>query len=191
MDGSESAASPPTGAPPPGLSEAIYTRLRLLARSQMASEPKGVTLQPTALVHEVYLRLLKDPGLSWADDRQFFAAAGECMRRILVDEARRRRAIKRGGGRARVVLPEIPDQQRIDPHDTEGSVLGLDRALAGLRDIDDRLYEVVILRYFAGLSVANTASLMGIAPRTVKRDWVAARSWLHARISASAAGNQP
>ncbi|MEM1072794.1 MAG: ECF-type sigma factor [Planctomycetota bacterium] len=171
------------------LSDAIYQRLRTLARAQMASEARGITLQPTALVHEVYLRLQKDPSLNWANDREFFAAAGECMRRVLVDEARRRKALKRGGDRARVELPEVPDNTPGAQEEVVG-VLSLDAALSRLCELDSRLYEVVVLRYFAGLSVTNTASLMGIAPRTVKRDWVAARTWLRAKIASQPVGDE-
>ncbi|MEM8758074.1 MAG: ECF-type sigma factor [Planctomycetota bacterium] len=171
------------------LSEAIYQKLRLLARSQMASEAQGITLQPTALVHEVYLRLQNDPVLTWADDRAFYAAAAECMRRVLVDEARRRKAVKRGGGRPRVQLPDV-EQPAVGGEGSDAeSVLSLDAALDRLRQLDTQLYDVVMLRYFAGLSVTNTASLLGVAPRTVKRHWGAARTWLRESIAACGAGS--
>ena len=196
MDGSKKYSADPRDpgrpGPPSDLDQAIYEKLKVLARYQMSSERVGITIQPTALVHEAYLRLLKDPTLSWDDDRQFYAAAGECMRRVLVDEARRRKALKRGGGQAKQTLLDVADQNgqhAIDPDSASSSILILDRALTALSDLDARLYEVVILRYFAGLSVDNTASVLGIAPRTVKRDWVAARAWLQSRLVGSATGD--
>lgn len=169
---------------PEGLSEAVYAKLRVLAQQQMADERAGITLQPTALVHEAYLRLLRDPTVDWEDDRTFYWAAAQSMRRVLVDAARKRLALKRGGDRRREPLR--------DPAADEGApsepVELLDRALDGLREMDARLYEVVMLRYFAGLSVEITAETLGIAPRTVKRDWATARSWLRVSIGGGLPG---
>jgi RNA polymerase sigma factor (TIGR02999 family) len=167
---------------PEGLSEAVYAKLRMLAQQQMAGERAGITLQATALVHEAYLRLLKDPTVNWEDDRAFYWAAAQSMRRVLVDESRRRSAKKRGGGRRREPLndPKAAESDRPMPVEL------LEGALDRLKEMDARLYEVVMLRYFAGLSVEVTADTLGIAPRTVKRDWAAARSWL--RVSISGAG---
>ncbi|MEO1583372.1 MAG: ECF-type sigma factor [Planctomycetota bacterium] len=169
---------------PEQLSEAVYAKLRTLATRQMQGERAGITLQPTALVHEAYLRLLKDPSVDWEDDRAFYWAAAQSMRRVLVDAARKRAALKRGGDRARVELrdPALPDDpaRAIAPDE---SIERLDAALDGLRSADARMYEVVMLRYFAGLSVDSTAETLGVAPRTVKRDWATARSWLKLSIA--------
>ena len=168
---------------PSGLSDAVYAKLRLLARQQMAGEQPGITLQPTALVHEAYVRLLRDPTVTWNNDADFFWAAAQSMRRVLIDSARKRRTMKRGGDRRRVPLEDgsmsKTDDERADDHEP---VELLDHALDGLRVVDARLHQVVMLRYFAGLSVETTAETLGIAPRTVRRDWVAARSWLRLRM---------
>lgn len=168
---------------PERLSEAVYARLRVLAQQQMAGERAGITLQPTALVHEAYLRLLRDPAVDWEDDREFYWAAAQSMRRVLIDSARKRNAQKRGGDRRREPLAD-PAAPEADPRPADGRdpIELLDGALDGLREMDARLYEVVMLRYFAGLSVEITAQTLGIAPRTVKRDWAAARSWLRVSL---------
>lgn len=170
---------------PQRLSEAVYSQLKLLARHQMAGERPGITLQATALVHEAYLRLLRDPSVDWEDDRAFYWAAAQSMRRVLVDAARKRSALKRGGDRRRERLNE-PEWSGT-PAAPEPAEL-LDHALDGLRELDARLYEVVMLRYFAGLSVETTANTLGIAPRTVKRDWATARSWLRISIGQAIEG---
>ncbi len=185
MSGEISSSPAPVGRPdvPEGLSEAVYAKLRVLAQQQMAGERVGITLQPTALVHEAYLRLLRDPTVNWEDDRAFYWAAAQSMRRVLVDEARKRLAIKRGGDRRREPLHDpAAAPAETGPDSGSDPVELLDRALDGLREMDARLYEVVMLRYFAGLSVEITAQTLGVAPRTVKRDWAAARSWLRVSI---------
>ena len=170
---------------PEGLSEAVYAKLRLLAHQQMAGERAGITLQATALVHEAYLRLLKDPDVEWSNDREFYWAAAQSMRRVLVDAARKRTALKRGGGRMREPLADVAapaGDASAEP------VEKLDRSLDALRTLDVRLYEVVMLRYFAGLSVDTTAETLGVAPRTVKRDWATARSWLRVSMGDATLG---
>ena len=153
----------------------IYDELHVLARRSMAGEDSANTLTPTVLVHEVFLRLLGNEAVSWDDRRHFFGAAANSMRRILVDRARRNAAARRGGGRQRINL----DSNVIDLQENRSNaVLALDRALSRLEEHDRRKADVVMLRYFAGLSVEDTASALGIAPRTVKREWQFARSWL-------------
>lgn len=165
----------------------IYRELHGLARQRMTHERVDLTLQPTALVHEVYIRLMKDPTATWENSRHFFGAAAEAMRRILIERARGHAALKRGGKRRRVSLesaePEMSVDGKIDPDDeSAATLLVLDVALAELRAKDERLAEVVMLRYFAGLSVEETSAAQGRSPRTVKRDWAFARTWLARRL---------
>lgn len=154
---------------------AVYQQLRELAQSKMAREPAGLTLQTTALVHEVFLRLSQDPAVKWENPRQFFMVAAEAMRRILVERARRQAARKRGGGKQRVDLEFV--DVAIESADPDAMV-ALDVALSRLREFDPHLAEVVMLRYFTGLSVEETAAALDSSPRTVKRDWSVARAWL-------------
>jgi RNA polymerase sigma factor (TIGR02999 family) len=158
--------------------EEVYERLRRVAAAHMAQERLDHTLQPTALVHEVYVRLLgQDAG--WETRRHFFAAASEAMRRILIDHARRRGALRRGGGRARVEV----DLERDGPAGRElPDLLVLDEALLRLEEEEPRMAEVVKLRFFAGLSIADTARVMGLSPMTVKRSWACAHAWLHGEV---------
>ncbi len=161
----------------------VYDELRSLAQGYLQKEPRagaGQTLQATALVHEAYLRLVKDADVRWNGRNHFFAAAGIAMRRILVERARARRGPKRGGGRARVELPEAAALSTAgdDPVDW----LALDAALTALEAHDARLAELVSLRYFAGLSVDQTGEVLGISGRQVKRDWAVARAWLYQRM---------
>jgi RNA polymerase sigma factor (TIGR02999 family) len=158
----------------------VYQQLRDLAHRKMAHEPADLTLQTTALVHEVYLRLSQDPSVSWENPRQFFAAASESMRRILVERARRHHAKKRGGGRERVDLDFV--ETAVESADPD-AMIALDDALTHLSTFDPRLGEVVMLRYFSGLSVEETAAALESSPRTVKRDWSVARAWLSRRLS--------
>lgn len=160
------------------LLEHLYGELRGLAARRMAREAPGRTLQPTALVHEVALRLLAEEKGGWEDRTQFFAAAALTMRRILVEEARRRRSLKRGGDRWRVPLPEVGSGHEADPDE----IVDLDEALTTLEGVDASMAQVVQLRYFGGLTVEESAAVMGVSPRTVKRDWEAARLWLFRRI---------
>jgi RNA polymerase sigma factor (TIGR02999 family) len=152
----------------------VYTELRRLARSRMAHEAAGHTLQPTALVHEAYLRLVGDADPGWQNRAHFFAAAAEAMRRILIERARRIRRDKRGGGLVRVSLSEA------DAHDpaAQADLIDIDDALTALEAQDAQMAAVVKLRYFAGLDVEETARALGISARTVNRAWTGARAWL-------------
>jgi RNA polymerase sigma factor (TIGR02999 family) len=151
----------------------VYTELKGLARSFMASERPG-TLQTTALVHEAYLRIAGARGDGWSGRAHFFGAAAEAMRRILVERARARGRLKRGGDRRRL------DLDRLDLAGEEGAddVLAVDEAVSKLAREDPRAAEVVRLRFFAGLDVPEIAAVLGVAARTVKREWVFARAWL-------------
>ncbi len=156
----------------------IYEELRAIARQQMAREATGGTLQPTALVHEAYLRLTGNADVQWANRRHFFGAAAKAMHRIRIDDARRRGRAKRGGGRRPGALVEGPAIFDQDP----AEVLAVDEALKKLEQEDPRKAEVVMLRYFAGLSVEETAEALGMSARTVKNDWQFARTWLHREL---------
>jgi RNA polymerase sigma factor (TIGR02999 family) len=152
----------------------VYDELRKLAAQRLAREKPGQTLQATALVHDAYLRLVgvQDPG--WDSRGHFFAAAAEAMRRILVEAARRKGGPERGGDFTRHDLD--PDQP--SPPGPSPRLLALDEALDRLAAIEPRAAEVVKLRYFAGLTVAEAASALGISPRTADSDWAYARAWL-------------
>jgi RNA polymerase sigma factor (TIGR02999 family) len=200
----------------------VYDELRRLAQARLAKEAPGQTLQPTALVHEAYLRLVDDGGKGaqeetekcgtkkaaaekdahakrevgrFANRAHFFAAAAEAMRRILVERARRRAAGKHGGGRQRVPLMDIADRAGggggggggggwSEPEPAE--MLALDDALQRLAASDRRLSEVVMFRYFAGLTIEQTAEAMSASPATVKRDWNYARAWLFDQVAKEA-----
>ncbi len=161
----------------------VYEELRRLATARLAKEAHGgagQTLQPTALVHEAYMRLVDEGGSGKFQNRaHFFAAAAESMRRILVERARRRTAEKHGGGRQRVPLMDVPDWTEPEPRE----MLALDEALRHLAQSDRRLSEVVMFRYFAGLSIEQTAQAMDSSPATVKRDWNYARAWLFDQVA--------
>jgi RNA polymerase sigma factor (TIGR02999 family) len=153
----------------------VYQELRRLAAQKLARESPGQTLDATALVHEVYLKLVKpaDPR-RWDSGGHFFAAAAEAMRRILVDKARRKRSQKRGGALAR---RQVADSQLIAP-EVSGDLLAVDEALTRLAAADSQAAELVKLRYFAGLSIPETAKVLGISPRGADRLWAYARAWL-------------
>jgi len=154
---------------------AVYGELRALARRQLARERGGHTLQPTALVHEAWLRLgLSGDRADWQGRAHFFGAAAEAMRRILIEHARGKARLKRGGDAPRVTLDQVGADVAVAPEE----LLALDRALAGLERQDAQMATVVKLRYFAGLTVDETAGALGIAPRSVNRLWTAARAWL-------------
>ena len=152
----------------------LYDELRKLARSRLARERPGVTLQPTALVHEAYLRLVGDAGATWEHRGHFFAAAAEAMRRILIERARRAARVRHGGELRRATLPEDLESGAPAAED----LLAVDEALARLERKDERMAQVVKLRYFADLSVEETAEATGLSVRTVTRLWTAARAWL-------------
>jgi RNA polymerase sigma factor (TIGR02999 family) len=157
----------------------VYDELRVLAAARMAGEAADHTLQPTALVHEAYLRLVggADPG--WNGRGHFFAAAAEAMRRILVEAARRRLGPTRGGGRRRVEL----DQAESGAADPADRVLDVDGALTRLEAADPLAARLVTLRYFAGLTMAQAADALGIPLRSAERNWTFARTWLHRDLS--------
>jgi RNA polymerase sigma factor (TIGR02999 family) len=160
----------------------VYDELRRLAAARLAGERPGHTLQATALVHEAYLRLVGAGGEpAWEDRRHFFAAAAEAMRHILIDHARRRQRVKRGGGQRRVALEavECPAPARGE------DLLALDEALDGLAREAPRKAELVKLRFFAGLSVEEAADCLGISRATADRDWAYARAWLYDRVRAA------
>ncbi len=153
----------------------VYDELRSLARSHLRHERPDHSLQATALVHEVYLRLLKSASPSWKNRRHFFRAAALAMRRILIEHARSRTRIKRGGHRIRVEISgiDLAEEQNLD------QVLALDEAFQRLEKQDPRAADVVRLRFYAGLSVEETAEALDISERTVKREWAFARAWLY------------
>jgi RNA polymerase sigma factor (TIGR02999 family) len=157
----------------------VYDELRKLAAARMANEKPGQTLQATALVHEAYVRLVGgDESHQWAGRGHFLAAAAEAMRRILVDVARRKGSLKRGGGRARAELRDAD----LAVDEAPDEVLAVDEAMAGLAAADPQAAELVKLRYFAGLSVPEAAESLGIPTRTAERLWAYARAWLRRAI---------
>jgi RNA polymerase sigma factor (TIGR02999 family) len=163
----------------------VYDELRKLAAVRMAAESPNHTLQPTALVHEAYLRLIgPNNGLSWDNRGHFFAAAAEAMRRILVDAARRKQSGKHGGDRRRVQLPDIVAA----PEAVDDGLLALDAALSRLAAEDPVAALVVELRHFAGLSIEDAASTLGIARATAYRHWTYARAWLKDAVAAADLG---
>lgn len=153
----------------------VYDELRRLAAARLAAEPAGNTLQPTALVHEAYLRLVGDAGGGqWNHRGHFFGAAAEAMRRILVENARRRRSLKRGGGQK---PHDLGDLDIAAPGLAE-DLVALDEALDGLASLDPAKAELVKLRYFAGMTIEEAAEILCISPATAKRHWTYARAWL-------------
>ena len=157
----------------------VYDELRKLAAKKLSYEQPGQTLQATALVHEAYLRLVGGAG-SFANRRHFLAAAAEAMRRILIDNARRKAAEIHGGGRARVDL----DAANLAAAQPSDDLLALDAALIKFAAVDPTSAELVKLRYFAGLSLADAAEALGLAPRSADRLWAYARAWLRAAMEA-------
>ncbi len=159
----------------------VYDELRGLADGFFRHERPDHTLQPTALVHEAYFRLVKQTDMPWQGRAHFFAVAAQAMRRVLINHAEKHNAIKRGGGPLRVTLDEntpTPAALAIGPVD----LLALNEALTRLEAMDERQCRVIELRFFGGLSVEETAEVLGIAPRTVKLDWQMARAWLHTQL---------
>jgi RNA polymerase sigma factor (TIGR02999 family) len=156
----------------------VYEELRRLAHHYMRGERAGHTLQTTALVNEVYLRLAGINGLQWRDRAHFFAMAARLMRRILVDYARRHGRDKRGGGVSVTTLEDhaVTAEPNVD-------IIALDAALEQLAAVDRQQSQVVELRFFAGLSIEETAEALGISPATVKRDWTTAKMWLHHELA--------
>ena len=156
----------------------VYDELRRLARQYMRRERPGNTLQTSALVNEAYLRLIDQRDVRWQNRAHFYGIAAQLMRRILVDHARKRSYQKRGGGAHRVTLEEglIVSDERA------GDIVALDDALNSLADIDQRQSRIVELRFFAGLSIEETAEVLAVSPGTVMRDWTFAKAWLRRAI---------
>jgi RNA polymerase sigma factor (TIGR02999 family) len=157
----------------------VYSELRQAAHRYMARERRGHTLQTTALVNEVYVRLAKAREMRWQDRAHFFAVSAQMMRRILTDYARARHYAKRGGGAQSVSLDEAPEVSR----EPRADLVALDDALNRLAAIDERKSRVVELRYFGGLSVEETAEVLKVSPETVMRDWKLAKAWLLRELS--------
>jgi RNA polymerase sigma factor (TIGR02999 family) len=156
----------------------VYHELRRLAAEKLAQEKPGQTLQATALVHEAYLRLVGDGGVEWDNRRHFFAAAAEAMRRILVEQARRKGRIRHGGGHQRIALEQACPLV-LPPGD---DLLALDEALTRLASLNPVRAELVKLRFFAGLTMLEVAQALGISLPTAERYWAFARTWLYAEL---------
>jgi RNA polymerase sigma factor (TIGR02999 family) len=156
------------------LAPLVYDELRRLAGRYLRRERLDHTLQSTALVHEAYLRLIDQRNVRWQNRAQFFGLAAELIRRILVDHARAKQAAKRGGSAYKLTLDEALDAS--EPRDLD--LVRLDDVLQGLAKIDPQQSRVVELRFFAGLTIEETAEVLGISPATVKRDWLVAKAWL-------------
>ena len=158
----------------------VYDELRRIARRHFRRERPDNTLQPTALVNEVYIRLVDQSGVNWQSRAHFFGIAARIMRQIMVDRARARNAAKRGGGDYKLDLTDVSDVPDKSRH---LDLLALDRALDGLASFDPQQSRIVELRFFGGLSIEETAEVMGISPATVKREWALGRSWLFRELS--------
>jgi RNA polymerase sigma factor (TIGR02999 family) len=161
----------------------VYDEMRRLAGSYLGREREGHTLQPTALAHEAYIRLIDQRSVSWQNRAHFMGLAAQTMRRILADHARRRGALKRGGGAARVSLEE--SEAAADPREVE--IQELDTALEDLAKLEPRQARVIEMRFFGGLSIEESAEVLGVSPATVKRDWTLARAWLFRELRGSSA----
>ncbi len=159
----------------------VYDELRVLAQVRLGHERPNHSLQATELVHEVYMRMLAGQSPSWNDRRHFFYAAAQAMRRILIEHARKRERIKRGGGRIQMTLGDVEVGGGLPLED----ILALNEAIKGLEEKDARMAEVVHLRFFAGLSVEETAKALEVSERTVKREWAVARAWLYEALRES------
>jgi RNA polymerase sigma factor (TIGR02999 family) len=157
----------------------VYDELRRQAARYLRREQAGHTLQTTALIHEAYVRLVDQRNMQWQNRAHFFGIAAQMMRRILVDHARSKKRAKRGGSDIRVSLGDA----EVAAKDQELDVVALDEALDRLARIDEQQSRVVELRFFSGLSVEETAEVMGISKSTVKRDWSMAKAWLHRELS--------
>jgi RNA polymerase sigma factor (TIGR02999 family) len=164
------------------LAALVYDELRRIARRYMQQERAGHTLQATGLVHEAYLKLIDDRHHTWANRAHFIGTAAHAMRRILVDHARRFGALKRGRGQAVATLNEAIE---IASADQAEELLALDEALERLEVLDQRQSQIVEMRYFGGLTIAETAEVLGVSVETVKKEWASARAWLFGQLSGS------
>jgi RNA polymerase sigma factor (TIGR02999 family) len=162
------------------LTPLVYGELKRLAGRYLRRERAEHTLQSTALVHEAYLRLIDQSQVQWQNRAQFYGIAAEMIRRILIDHARGRQAAKRGDGAIRLTL----DDAMAAPGSLDLDLVALDDALADLARLDPRQSRLVELRFFAGLSIEESAEVLGISPATVKREWTAAKAWLYRELSA-------
>lgn len=158
----------------------VYDELRRIARRERRRLTAGETLNTTAVVHEAYVRVLHDRDLPWESRAHLLGTAAVAMRRLLVDRARERQAIKRGGG---IAALQLDDERDAAASLASDEVLALDEALGRLEQIDARLGRVVELRFFGGLSEAETGQVLGVTERTVRRDWLKAKAFLHAQLS--------
>lgn len=161
----------------------VYDELRAMARRQLQAERLDHTLQPTALVHEAYLRLVDQDQVAWQNRQHFLAIAAMAMRRLLVDHARGRRRLKRGGDQVKITLAESLPLVDRDPF---AEITAIDDLLETLAGFDERAARVVECRYFAGLSIEQTAAALDVSPMTVKRSWRLARAWLRKELSGGA-----
>ena len=162
----------------------VYAELRKLAASRMANESPNQTLQPTALVHEAWLRLTGNENVKWQGRAHFFGAAAEAMRRILIDKARRKRALRHGGGQQPLDIGEI----EIAAPAKEDELLAMNEALERFAAMDKQKAELVKLRYFVGLTIEESAQILVISAPTAKRWWAYARAWLYRQIQTDSAG---
>ena len=168
-------------ADPSELLDRVYAELRVLARARVARESDVITMGATGLLHEAWMRLCGDATPGFENRRHFFAAAAEAMRRILIERARAAHRLKRGAGATRITLRE--EGMAETPPGVD--LLALDQALARLEERDERMAQVVKLRYFGGLSVSEVATALDTSPRTIDRDWQAARAWLQVQLQSS------
>ena len=158
----------------------VYNELRRLAHSYLSHERPDHTLQTTALVHEAYLKLIDQRSVNWQNRAQFFAISAQAMRRILLDNARRHTAAKRGSGGQKISLDEVAT---LSGDSANESLIALDLALRKLETIDDAQSKIVELRYFGGLTIEETAAVLKISPSSVQREWTVARAWLYKAIT--------
>lgn len=159
----------------------VYDELRRLAKSYLSRERIGHTLQPTALVHETFLRLINQKQIEWQDRAHFFGIAARLMREILIDYARAKKSQKRGGDELTMIALEDAVSASFEPKELD--ILVLDELLKQLAELDERQVQIIEMRFFAGLSVEETAEAMRISPATVKRDWQTAKIWLLRKLS--------
>jgi RNA polymerase sigma factor (TIGR02999 family) len=161
------------------LAPLVHAELRRIARRQMGGERQGHTLQATALVNEAYLRLAGQEGFEWRDRAHFYAVCAQVMRHVLIDHARAHARDKRGGGALHVSL----DEAAVMSAESASELVALDEALRELEGVDPQKGRVVELRYFAGLSIEETAEVLGISPTTVRREWRRAKAWLYRALA--------
>jgi len=162
---------------------AVYQELRRMADHYLRGEDSGHSLQPTALVHEAYLRLIDQTKVEWQNRAHFFGVAAQMMRRILIDHAKAKHRVKRGGTAVKVMLDENVNFTR----ERASELLALDDALQSLARMDERKSRIVELRYFGGLTVEETAQVLGISDKTVMRDWNLAKAWLYRELTSNSA----